>query len=97
MSTTLLTTKLYIPPERPGLVLRPQLINLLTSGLNRKLTLVSAPAGYGKSTILSERIHQTGIPIARLSLDQGDNVPSRFWSYIVTAFHTSLAKVRCNF
>ena len=88
MSTTLLTTKLYIPPVRPGLVPRPQLIDLLTSGLNRKLTLVSAPAGYGKSTILSEWIHQTGIPVAWLSLDQGDNVPSRFWSYIVTALHT---------
>ena len=88
MSTTLLTTKLYIPPIRPGLVPRPHLIDQLTDGLNRKLTLVSAPAGYGKSTLLSEWIHQTGVPVAWLSLDQGDNIPSRFWSYFVAALHT---------
>ena len=54
MSTPLLTTKLYIPPIRPELVLRPRLIERLNAGLHRKLTLISAPAGFGKTTLLSE-------------------------------------------
>jgi LuxR family maltose regulon positive regulatory protein len=49
MTTPLLTTKLYIPPPRPELVLRPRLIERLNASLNRKLTLVSAPAGFGKT------------------------------------------------
>ena len=51
---TLLRMKLYIPPVRPELVLRPRLVKRLNAGLNRKLTLVSAPAGFGKTTLLSE-------------------------------------------
>ncbi|MFQ5812728.1 MAG: hypothetical protein ACE5I2_06000 [Anaerolineae bacterium] len=54
MTTPLLTTKLYIPPVRPELVSRPRLIEQLNAGLHRKLTLVSAPAGFGKTTLLSE-------------------------------------------
>lgn len=56
MSTPLLTTKLYIPPVRPELVPRPQLIERLNAGLHRKLTLVSAPAGFGKTTIAQELV-----------------------------------------
>ncbi len=55
MVTPLLTTKLYIPLVRPGLVSRPRLIERLNEGLMRKLTLISAPAGFGKTTLLSER------------------------------------------
>ena len=54
MATPLLTTKLYIPPVRPELMSRPRLIERLNAGLHRKLTLVSAPAGFGKTTLLSE-------------------------------------------
>ena len=54
MTTPLLTTKLYIPPVRPELVPRPSLIQRLNEGLDRKLTLISAPAGFGKTTLLSE-------------------------------------------
>ena len=54
MATPLLTTKLYIPPVRPELVSRPRLIERLNAGLDRKLTLISAPAGFGKTTLLSE-------------------------------------------
>ena len=54
MTTSLLTTKLYIPPARPELVPRPRLIERLNAGLHRKLTLISAPAGFGKTTLLSE-------------------------------------------
>jgi len=59
MTTPLLTTKLYIPPPRPNLVSRPRLIERLNAGLHRKLTLVSAPAGFGKTTLLSEWIHHS--------------------------------------
>jgi LuxR family maltose regulon positive regulatory protein len=54
MATPLLTTKLYIPPVRPELVPRPHLLERLNTGLHRKLTLISAPAGFGKTTLLSE-------------------------------------------
>ncbi len=54
MSAPILATKLYIPPPRPNAVPRPQLISRLDAGLQRKLTLLSAPVGYGKSTLLSE-------------------------------------------
>ena len=57
MSRPLLQTKLYIPPVRPELVSRPRLIERLNAGLHHKLTLVSAPAGFGKTTLLSEWIH----------------------------------------
>jgi len=54
LPTPLLTTKLYIPPVRPELVPRPRLTERLDAGLHRKLTLISAPAGFGKTTLLSE-------------------------------------------
>ncbi len=57
MSTPLLKTKLYIPPPRPEMVPRPRLIERLNAGLHRKLTLISAPAGFGKTTLLSEWTH----------------------------------------
>ena len=56
MSTPLLATKLYIPPLRRKLVRRPRLVERLNAGLDRKLTLISAPAGFGKTTLLSEWI-----------------------------------------
>ncbi|MGD9002429.1 MAG: hypothetical protein PVF04_07175, partial [Anaerolineae bacterium] len=58
MSIHFLTTKLYVSPVRPGLVPRPRLIARLNAGLHRKLTLVSAPAGFGKTTLLSSWLHQ---------------------------------------
>jgi len=94
MDVALLATKLYIPPVRQHLVSRPRLVERLNDGLHRKLTLVSAPAGFGKTTLLSEWIHaaaeQDGRPlqIAWLSLDEGDDDPARFWSYFVAAMRT---------
>ena len=88
MSTPLLRTKLYIPPARPVLVPRPRLIERLDAGLHRKLTLVSAPAGFGKTTLLSEWISRCERPAAWVSLDEGDNDPARFWSYVVAALQT---------
>jgi LuxR family maltose regulon positive regulatory protein len=64
------------------------LINQLDEGFQRKLTLISAPAGYGKSTLLSEWGHKSQAPIAWLSIDEGDNIRSRFWAYFRAALHT---------
>jgi LuxR family maltose regulon positive regulatory protein len=86
MSTQILATKLYIPPPRSKIVLRPHLIEQLNKGLSSgcKLTLVSAPAGYGKTTLISSWLHETNIPSAWLSLDEGDNDPIRFFQYFIT-------------
>ena len=88
MSTPLLTTKLYIPPTRPELVPRPHLIERLNGGLNRKLTLISAPAGFGKTTLVSEWVAGCGRPVAWVSLDEGDNDLIRFLTYLVAALQT---------
>jgi len=90
VSDILLTTKVHIPPLHSNLVTRPHLIRRLNDGIVqcRRLTLISAPAGYGKSTLLIEWISQIGIPVAWLSLERGENTPARFWNYFVTAFHT---------
>ena len=88
MSTTILATKLYVPPPQPDVVLRPRLLKRLNEGLNRKLTLVSAPAGFGKTTLLSGWLAVCERPCAWLSLDEGDNDPTRFLSYLVAALRT---------
>jgi LuxR family maltose regulon positive regulatory protein len=67
VSTPLLKTKLYIPPVRPDLVSRPRLIERLNAGSNRRLTLISAPAGSGKPTLLSEWVASCGRPVASRS------------------------------
>jgi len=75
MTTPLLRTKLHIPPARPELVSRPRLIEQLNAGAHRKLTLLSAPAGFGKTTLISEWVQALGgatppTAIAWLSLDE---------------------------
>ena len=88
MATPLLKTKLYIPPVRPERVSRPRLTEQLNAGVGRKLTLVSAPAGFGKTTLLSEWVAGSEWPVAWLSLDDSDNDPRRFWSYVIAALQT---------
>jgi LuxR family maltose regulon positive regulatory protein len=88
MSIPLLATKLYIPPGRPEMVSRPHLVERLKLGLDRKLALISAPAGFGKTTLLSEYAASCGRPVAWLSLDASDNDPTRFWMYVVAALQT---------
>jgi LuxR family maltose regulon positive regulatory protein len=90
MSTPILATKLYIPPPRPKIVLRPRLIERLDAGLTAgsRLTLISASAGFGKTTLVSEWIASCGRPVAWLSLDVGDNDPARFISYLIAALQT---------
>lgn len=90
MSTPILATKLYIPPLRYKTVLRPCLIERMNEGLSagRKLTLISAPAGFGKTTLVSEWVAGCERPTAWLSLDEGDNDSTRFLSYLITALQT---------
>ncbi len=87
MSENLLVTKCYLPSPAPNHAPRPRLYQLLDEGLRlgRRLTLVSAPAGYGKTTLLSEWIHDRKLSTAWISLDEGDNDPIRFFSYLVAA------------
>ncbi|MFC1922254.1 integrase core domain-containing protein [Chloroflexota bacterium] len=84
----LILTKLNIPRVSGGLVTRPQLIKQLNDGLNRKLTLVCAPAGYGKTTLLSQWLADRLHPVSWLSLDENDNDPITFLSYFVAAVQT---------
>jgi len=86
----ILATKLYIPPSRQRVVLRPRLVQGLNEGLaaGNKLTLVSAPAGFGKTTVVSEWVAGCGRPVAWLSLDEGDSDPSRFLAYLIAALQT---------
>ena len=81
----LLRTKLFIPPIRPIQIDRPRLSNLIDTGLDRTLILVSAPAGYGKTTLISRWLTEKKIPSAWLSLDNGDNDPIRFLQYLHAA------------
>ncbi len=88
MAMPVLITKLYIPPTRPRVVSRPRLIERLNEGLHRKLTLLSAPAGFGKTTLVSEWIVENDQPAAWLSLDEGDSDPERFLMYLIAALQT---------
>jgi LuxR family maltose regulon positive regulatory protein len=81
----ILTTKLYIPRARPNLVQRPRLTKRLLAGMERKLTVITAPAGFGKTTLLSEWIPQSERCVTWVSLDEGDNDPARFWAYFIAA------------
>jgi LuxR family maltose regulon positive regulatory protein len=95
MSAPILATKLYIPPPRSKVVLRPRLIERLNEGLSsdRKLTLISASAGFGKTTLVSEWIACCERPVAWLSLDEGDNDPTQFLIYLISALQTIMANV----
>lgn len=80
----LLRTKFYVPPIRSTQIARPRLSDLINAGLDRSLILVSAPAGYGKTTLVSRWLKETKITSAWLSLDNGDNDPIRFLQYLLT-------------
>ncbi|MGB7874988.1 MAG: LuxR C-terminal-related transcriptional regulator [Anaerolineales bacterium] len=85
MLDDLLQTKLYVPQLRQPFISRPHLIDKLNQGLHRKLTLISAPAGFGKTTLVSEWISGGERPSAWLSLDENDAEPVRFLTYLVAA------------
>lgn len=90
MTAPILATKLYAPPPRPRLIFRPRLIEQLNEGLrsSHRLTLISAPAGFGKTTLISEWVSGCERPIAWLSLDEGDNDSTRFLTYFITALQS---------
>lgn len=87
----LLGTKLYIPPTPSRFVLRPRLIKQLEEGMHTRLSLICAPAGFGKTSLLSECCAHLSeyatCSIAWVSLDSDDNDPVRFWRYILVALH----------
>ena len=86
----ILATKLYIPTSRRRVVVRPRLVEWLNEGLaaGHRLTLVSAPAGFGKTTLVSEWSAGCGRPVAWLSLDDGDSDLGRFLAYLIAALQT---------
>ena len=92
MASPLLETKLHVPRRRRGLVARPRLSERLSRQAESELTLVSAPAGFGKTTLLAEWLAAApadGRSVAWLSLDQGDNDPALFWTYLIAALQTA--------
>ncbi len=88
MTMPILATKLYMPRPRPLAVPRPHLLERLEQGLHRKLTMVSAPAGFGKTSLVSQWLSASGRPVAWLSLDGRDGDPARFLAYVVAALQT---------
>ena len=90
MVTAVLQTKLFIPPLRVGAILRQHLTRRLGEGLHqgRRLSLISAPAGYGKTSLVVEWIQQARLPVAWLSLDPLDNDPARFWIHLHAALRS---------
>jgi LuxR family transcriptional regulator, maltose regulon positive regulatory protein len=92
MAGPLLETKLQAPRRRRDLVARPRLSERLGRGVESELTLISAPAGFGKTTLLADWLAGTassGRSTAWLSLDQRDNDPALFWTYVVTTLRTA--------
>src|SRR5215210_3189353 len=88
MNGLLLTTKFEAPQIHPGFVTRPRLYNRLDAGQERRLTLLSAPAGFGKTALLSAwrmRHASEERPIGWFSLDESDNDAARFWAYAIAA------------
>jgi LuxR family transcriptional regulator, maltose regulon positive regulatory protein len=85
---TLLATKLHIPPTRPGFVVRPRLVGRLVPAPGGELTLVCAPAGFGKTVLLADWARRGQRPVAWLSLDAADNDPARFWRHVAAALDT---------
>ena len=89
----LLATKLFIPRRRPNGVERTSLIEQLNIGMDRKLTLITAPAGFGKTTLITQWIPQSERCVTWLSLDKGDNDPARFWAYVISALQLLRADI----
>jgi len=94
MAMPVLATKLYIPPPRPHAISRPRLVQKLNVGFTARhtLTLISAPAGFGKTTVLSEwvaagRRADPDLRVGWVALDESDNDPSRFLSYVIAAYY----------
>lgn len=94
MSADLILTKISIPPTRAHLVHRGRLHQQLDRSTDHKFTLVTAPAGFGKSTLLSSWAEKCKSPIAWYALDDGDNDPDRFLTYLLSALQSVAPKLR---
>lgn len=97
-SSTLIRTKLLAPVSGPGMLVREKLIGLLRSALNRKLILVSAPAGFGKTTLLGqwfEIMQRQAAVLGWLSLNDSDNEPTGFLRYIIAALQEADNSIGC--
>ena len=88
MTVPILATKLYKPKMKAKWVQRPRLLEKLGEGLERKLSLISAPAGFGKTTLVGAWLAECELQSAWLSLDENDSDPSRFLTYFVAALQT---------
>jgi LuxR family transcriptional regulator, maltose regulon positive regulatory protein len=90
-SLHLLTTKFSVPPARTNIVARPRLTQLMHAAIRGPLTVIAAPAGWGKTTLLHAWHAETSLKnwsLAWVSLDAGDNDPIRFWTYVLAALNT---------
>jgi len=85
---TPLRTKLNVPPTRSSWIKRSQLAERMHEGFERKLTLISAPAGFGKTTLLVDWVHTSKIPVAWFSVDKADNHPLNFLTYVILGLQT---------
>jgi len=90
VANALVETKLYRPRLRQKVVARPRLSGRMNLGTAGRLTLISAPAGFGKTTLLSAWLAGGDRAVAWISLDQGDREPATFWSYVITALQTAV-------
>jgi len=92
MLGSLLTVKLNLPPRVPDLTARPQLMQRLQAGLRGRLTLISAPPGFGKTSLAAgwlHSLHQAGQEVGWLALDEGDNLVEGFWAYVIAALQSA--------
>ena len=87
MASPILLTKLFVPAMRLDYVARPRLIEKLNQSSNSRLTLISAPAGFGKTTLVTEWLQSfgEGVGVAWVSLDENDNDPAQFLTYLIEA------------
>jgi LuxR family maltose regulon positive regulatory protein len=94
MAYPLVETKLHVPASRRNLVARRRLLARLARAADARLTLVSAPAGFGKTTLVTEwlgAVAEDGVAVAWLSLDERDNDPALFWSYVLASLELAVA------
>ena len=95
MANSLVQTKFYLPRPRRSLIARPRLSELLNRDSDARLTLISAPAGFGKTTLLTAWLAAMAETraVAWLSLDESDRQPATFWTYVITALQKAVPGV----
>jgi hypothetical protein len=100
LGDSVIQTKLTVPPSRSAVVVRSRLLTWLDAGLRSPLTLIAAPAGFGKTTLLSTwraRLSDNATPLAWLTLEEDDNDPLRFWRYLISALDLLQSGIAASF